>query len=128
VLVGCVLNLRATAEFIAKEPPANLLLVCSGTYEQAAYEDTLCAGALIDLLWSHYEAGKVADSALLARKLYRLEQNDLFAGMAQSRNGRRLLSQAELRDDVAFCARRDTLDLVARLEKDGRVRRVAGGG
>jgi phosphosulfolactate phosphohydrolase-like enzyme len=32
-----------------------------------------------------------------------------------SRNARRLLASAELRDDVPFCLRRDALDLTAEL-------------
>jgi len=54
VVVGSFLNLRATAAFIEKQNAADLLLVCSGTFDQAAYEDILGAGALCDLLWSNY--------------------------------------------------------------------------
>jgi len=64
----------------------------------------------------------VADSAEICRRLYSLEKDDLAAAFARSRNGRRLLSRAELRDDVAFCARRDIFDLVAELGSDGWVR------
>src|SRR5437764_8160074 len=39
VLVASFLNLRATAEFIAKIHPPQLLVVCSGTLDEAAYED-----------------------------------------------------------------------------------------
>ena len=57
VLLGSFLNLRATAEFIEQQDPLHLLLVCSGTLDQAAYEDVLGAGALCDLLWPKYEGG-----------------------------------------------------------------------
>ena len=122
VVVGSFLNLRATAAFIEKQNAADLLLVCSGTFDQAAYEDILGAGALCDLLWSNYEEGAVADSAQIARRLFRLEQDDLFATVAQSRNGRRLLTRADLKDDVAFCVQRDLFQLAAELGKDGTVR------
>ena len=52
VLLGSFLNLRATAQFIEDQSSAHLLLVCSGTLDQTAYEDVLGAGALCDLLWS----------------------------------------------------------------------------
>jgi 2-phosphosulfolactate phosphatase len=127
VFLGSFLNLRATAKRIGNQPPASLLLVCSGTLNEAAYEDVLGAGALLDSLWTHYSAGTVADSALLARRLFLLEQKDLLAAVAQSRNGRRLLARPELRDDVAFCAQRDIFPFAAELGKDGCVRtRVAG--
>jgi hypothetical protein len=43
VLVASFLNLRATADCLDKEAPAHLILVCSGTNEESAYEDVLCA-------------------------------------------------------------------------------------
>ena len=122
VLLGSFLNLRATAEFIAKHDPLHLLLVCSGTLDQAAYEDVLGAGALCDLLWPQYGGGMVADSAQMARRLFLLEQNDLRAAVAQSRNGRRLMAQPDLREDVPFCVQRDLFRLVAELDRDGWVR------
>ena len=120
-LIGSFLNLRATALFIGS--PDDLLLVCSGTYDQAAYEDVLAAGALCDAIWPKYENGRVADSARMARSLFQLEQEDLPAAFARSRNGRRLLDLPELSADVAYCAQRDTLDLVAELGPDGSVRK-----
>jgi len=122
VLVGSFLNLRATALFLEAQAPRNLLLVCSGTLDQAACEDVLGAGALCDLLWHRYGGGAVADSAQIARRLFRLEQNDLLTAVAQSRNGRRLMAQPDLRDDVPFCVQRDLFGLVAELGKDGWVR------
>jgi len=110
----------APAAAVLRHPPP-LLLVGSGTLDQAAYEDVLCAGALCDLLWPKYGGGAVADSALIARRLFRLEQNDLPTAFAQSRNGRRLMARPDLRDDVAFCAQRDLFGLLAEMGKDGLV-------
>jgi 2-phosphosulfolactate phosphatase len=121
-LVSCLLNLRATADFIQRQRPPQLLVVCSGTFDQVGYEDVLGAGALCNLLWPFYQDGAVADSAMMARRLYDLEHADLRSALERSRNGRRLLQRPELRDDVAFCAQRDTASLVARLSPDGAVR------
>lgn len=128
VLIASFLHLKATAEHICRQEPAELLVICSGTYEEAAYEDVLGAGALCDLIWTDYQGGAVADSAHMARKLYLAEQPDLFGALARSRNGKRLLSRPELHDDVEFCSRRDVFDLVARLESDGAIRRLHNGG
>jgi 2-phosphosulfolactate phosphatase len=122
VLLGSFLNLRATAEALEQQRPDHLLLVCSGTLDQAAYEDLLGAGALCDLLWPMYGDGAVADSARIARQLFQIGQNDLLAAVAQSRNGRRLLAQPDLREDVPFCLQRDLFRLSAELGKDGVVR------
>jgi 2-phosphosulfolactate phosphatase len=122
VLLGSFLNLRATAQFIENRSPAHLLLVCSGILDQAAYEDLLGAGALCDLVWPRYGGGAVADSAHIARRLFRLEQNDLLGAVSRSRNGRRLMAHPELRADVPFCLQCDLFGLVAELGKDGEIK------
>jgi 2-phosphosulfolactate phosphatase len=126
VLVASFLNLPATARFLARRRPSTLLLVCSGTLEQASLEDVLGAGALCDLLWNDYEAGAVSDSALMARSLYQSAQHDLPEAACRSRNGRRLLGIPELKEDVAFCLQRDAFGFVAALRPDGQVRRFEG--
>lgn len=116
------LNLGATGEAILQRRPAQLLLVCSGTRDQAAYEDVLGAGALCDLLWPQCGGGTIADSALLARELFLQVRTDLERAVSRARNARRLLEIPELAADVAFCLRRDTLSVVATLDREGWVR------
>ena len=122
VFAGAFLNLSATAACLRKLLPASLLLIGSGTYEEAAWEDTLAAGGLCDALWDLYGRGQVADSATMARRLFRGAASDLESALAQGRNGRRLLARPDLADDVAFAARRDSLPLVAELGADGWLR------
>ena len=125
VLIGSFLNLRATVNWLRRELPLHLILICSGTHNQAALEDTLAAGALCERLWPYYASGQVADSAEIARRIYPLLQTDLLGAMIHSRNGQRLLSHPELRGDVYFCVQRETLNFVAGLQKDGTVRKFA---
>ena len=124
VLIGSFLNLRATAEWIHQQAPPDLLIVCAGTLDQAAYEDTLAAGALCNQLWPDYAAGQVADSAFMARQLYVAAQDNLLGAFRQARNGQRLLAKPELADDLAACAQRDVLTIRAALGPDGAVRLV----
>lgn len=124
VLIGSFLNLRATADWLRQEAPPHLLIVCAGTLDQAAYEDTLAAGALCDALWPTYASGEIADSAFMARELCRQRHRDLLEAFRHSRNGRRLLAKSELADDLAVCAQRDTLTILAALCRDGLVRTV----
>lgn len=124
VLAGSFLNLKATAEYIRARRTAHLLVVCSGTLEQTAYEDILAAGALCDVLWSDYERGNVSDAAQVAREVYHAAWKDLLAAMKHSRNARRLSAIPELREDIGFCLRRDAFPLVAVLGVDGRIEKV----
>jgi 2-phosphosulfolactate phosphatase len=121
VLVGSFLNLGATVDSLFGAVPDHVLLVCSGTFEEAAFEDVLCAGAVCDLLSKGSGEPRVSDSALMARKLFLQAHGDLPSALGQSRNGRRLLANTELRDDVAFCARLDATPIAVRMDGDGRV-------
>lgn len=124
VLIGSFLALGALAEWITVRKPEKLLILCSGTYEEAAFEDVLGAGALCDLLWPVYGKGAVSDSAQIARQIYRASANDLLASMKFARNGRRLLEMPDLRDDVPFCLQRDSLSIVAALNRQGCLERI----
>jgi len=119
VLIGSFLNLRTTANWLRDRKPQNLLLVCSGTYEQAAFEDILAAGAVCERVWPNYAGGTVADSAEIARRIYPLMQSNLLDAMKQSRNGRRLMGMPALRDDVWFSVQRETVSFTAEMSKDG---------
>lgn len=125
VLIGSFLNLRATADFLEQRAVENLLLVCSGTVDQAAYEDILGAGALADLIWSRFAGGKIADSANVAREIYQLHQHDLLRALEKSRNGRRLHSIPDMRADLNWCVQRDIFHFVAQLGADGGITRVS---
>lgn len=124
VLIGSFLNLRAVVHWIRQRLPSSLLLVCSGTYEQAALEDALAAGALCEKLWPDYAGGQVSDSAEMARRIYPLFQADLLGAMKHARNGRRLLNHAELRADVLYCVEREIVSFVAGLHLDGTIRKL----
>ena len=119
ILPGGFLNLRALAKAVEEDPGARLLVICAGTFEEAAYEDTLAAGALCCQVWKRFEHGPIADSAQIARQIYLGADGDLGKAMQYSRNARRLLSNPALSQDVAFCLRTDCLDLVAELHGGG---------
>ena len=52
VLVSSFLNLRATYMWITEHRPANVILVCSGTFDEPALEDILAAGAICERVTS----------------------------------------------------------------------------
>lgn len=113
IFIGSFLNLRALVS--ALEQSENLILVCAGTFEEAAYEDTLAAGAVADLVWKRFESGPITDSAQVARQIYLAGAPDLSKAILFSKNARRLLANPDLREDVSFCLQRDTLSFVAEM-------------
>jgi 2-phosphosulfolactate phosphatase len=122
VLIGSLLNLSATASFLASLASGPILLVCSGTNEEASFEDTLGAGALCAAL-SKLQIQRT-DSVEMAQQLFQRWESDLAGAMAHAQNGRRLLAMPELAADVPFCLQRDLFQITAEL-RDGAVRVIS---
>ncbi len=123
VWIGSFSGLSALSGYLWKSRPEKLLLVCSGTEEEASYEDTLAAGALCSKVWSLYSGGQLADSAQMARQIFVAHEHDLIEAMQYARNGRRLLSIPELKDDVAFCLQIDRYDFIVEMDREGMITR-----
>jgi 2-phosphosulfolactate phosphatase len=121
ILVSSLLNLSATREHLLKNLPDHLIVICSGTFEEAALEDTLAAGALCHGLWDSYAGGMVADSALVARLLYGASAHDLGSALSQARNAKRLLGRPDLAPDVQFCLQADSFPSLCSMTKAGEV-------
>lgn len=124
-LAAALPNLGATAEFLARACPEEVLLVCAGTGEGPAWEDALGAGALCDRLAAD-GPWPPGDGALIARQLWRRHRRRLEEALGLGRNGQRLLEHPALAPDLAACAAVDTLACVARLEADGALRLAPG--
>lgn len=124
VAVASFLNLSVTADWLTQQQTGQVILVCAGTAEFPALEDILAAGALCELLVNRRASAELLDSAETAARVYREARLDLFGVISRSQNGRRLMANAELRDDVEYCLRRDACGLVALLGADGMVRRA----
>lgn len=124
VLVGALLNVAAVADEIRRRQPAHVLLVCSGTGEDAAYEDALAAGAVLDGLLPSIGTGAVGDAAHLTRQAWLAARVDpLQAIRTHARNGRRLAALPDLAADVAVCAAVDSVPILAAMDADGIIRR-----
>lgn len=126
VLATCFANLTATLEFLETQQPKRLLIVASGTGDHPAYEDLLAAGALCEGLQLRGQLSSVSDAVEVTQRLYREIQSDLPGALAQSHNGKRLLTLPALAPDVALCAQQDSLPLVARLNASGWLERSPG--
>jgi 2-phosphosulfolactate phosphatase len=108
VLVGSFLNLSATAEAVRLSRCRQVLLVCAGTGDGAAYEDTLAAGALTSRL-AAVGPCELDDATRMAMALFEAHKADLPGALVLGSNGRRLAADAALKDDIACCARLDAL-------------------
>jgi 2-phosphosulfolactate phosphatase len=125
VLIASFGNLEGTARWLENNGSKRLFLVCGGTLEQASYEDALGVGALCERIWERFEPDAISDAALMARELFRMARHDLLKAVQLARNGRRLESKAELREDLPICVQRDLWKFAAALQPDGIVRRIS---
>lgn len=121
ILASSFLNLSATAQCLQGEN--KLMIICAGTRDNAALEDILGAGALVELLTArearadaHRPRPTVSDSAQTALHAYEHAKADFVESVFKSENAQRVLTIPELREDVRYCLQRDIYPLVARMK------------
>lgn len=99
VVVGSFLNLTSLCNWLI-EQDKDVLLLCAGWKDQFNLEDTLFAGAVVNILrkyFVHYN-----DSCVAAEDLYLLAKDDLRAYLKKSSHNHRL-EQLNIEEDVKFC-------------------------
>ncbi len=114
VLIGSFLNLSAVARRVTALNQ-DLVIHCAGWKGSVNAEDTLFAGALIDLLLNDFTLG--ADDATLAHALYRQHQDDLPGYVSQSSHAQRLQGFGIMKD-IEFCLATNTYEVVPFMQGD----------
>jgi 2-phosphosulfolactate phosphatase len=114
IVIGSFLNINAVAEYL-KKFDNNILIVCAGWKGKFNLEDTVFAGALIDLLNDCTE--KACDSPIAAHNLYLTAQNDLVGFLQQASHTKRL-AKLNIVKDIEFCLTPNQYPLVPVLVDD----------
>jgi len=110
VLVGALLNLAALRDEIVRSNPAQVLLVCAGTFETFALEDAIAAGALA----MEFPDAELTDAAAATVAVARRYATPLD-GLLAARNGRALLEKG-WRDQVEWCAQLSRFGAIGAME------------
>ena len=108
VLLASLLNLEAVLQVLAEAAGLQLQIVCAGTNEAPALEDTYLAGRICAAL-----PGERTDAALIAEAVARSYETP-FEALAASADAR-ALSAAGLAADTAHCALESRLQVVPRV-------------
>jgi 2-phosphosulfolactate phosphatase len=117
VLIASLLNLRAVVEELVRTE-AEPVLICSGREKHFALEDAGCAGLLATrLMEAHPGDWELNDGARAAMALAREFPPD--EEVFRSTEAGRAVLAAGMQEDLAFCARVDTLDIVPVFLPDG---------
>jgi len=112
VLVGAPVNFKALAERARQvlEERGDFVIVCAGRERQFAMEDAYMAGRLVKAIRKGVHKTDMNDAAAAALAMTAGYKTwaDAFAGTAAARQ----LVEANLAEDVAFCAKADRFGVV----------------
>lgn len=111
VIAGAIINRQTVVNYLLAHPPQTLWLLGSGWEGGYSLEDTVCAGAIADLLSGHpgFKVGN--DEVIAAISLYRQWQDKLLDLFRQASHGQRLL-RLNGDEDLKYCASLDLLDIL----------------
>ncbi|RYD82112.1 MAG: 2-phosphosulfolactate phosphatase [Verrucomicrobiaceae bacterium] len=111
VLVGAILNIAAVAAELLRTQPAQVVLVCAGTFAEFALEDAIAAGLLITTLGDC----DLTDSAYAAHAVAQRYPEPLDA-LRIARNGRVLMAKGR-KEEVEWCAQQSRFNVVGFMEQ-----------
>lgn len=111
VLVGAFLNIQALANYI-KTQGKDVIVHCAGWKGKTNMEDTLFAGALVELLDETHDLA--CDTAHLSLKYYQSIKNNLFETVKNSAHAKRL-NRLSVIKDIEFCVGLNTYEVIPKL-------------
>ena len=129
VFLGAAINRMATAIAAwdaARETESDIVLICSGTRDQFTLEDATVAGLYVEAIAAQagaHEAPRIADSAIVARRLWQNEPN-LLRGLMEGRHAQ-TLADAGFGADVGYCCKTDELAIVPTLVSEAETANVS---
>lgn len=111
VITAAMINRRSAVQYLLDKQPETIWLLGSGWEGGYSLEDTVCAGAIADLL---LQSGKVTvgnDEVIAAISLYHQWQDNVLDLFHKASHGQRLL-RLSCDEDLRYCATLDLLDIV----------------
>ncbi|MEC9094400.1 MAG: 2-phosphosulfolactate phosphatase [Planctomycetota bacterium] len=112
VVIGSFCNLSAVCRYLAEK--AEFDLVCAGTDGEITLEDSVFAGAIVDV-FAGQSSLKLNDQAEICRSLWKMGSKNLVKCLQKSRGGRNLI-QLDKEEDIKFAAQVDSLSIVPKLD------------
>jgi 2-phosphosulfolactate phosphatase len=116
VVIGCLNNLDILCKWL-NEQHQNTLILASGWKDKVNLEDTICGGAIADILLETRRFRSDEDSTVAAKFIYRSAKEHLLAFLRSSSHRRRLI-KLNIQRDVKYCLTLNTVPCIPIL-KDG---------
>ncbi|MBL0742508.1 2-phosphosulfolactate phosphatase [Chryseolinea lacunae] len=114
IIIGSFLNLSAVANYLL-QGNNSVLVVCAGWKGKVNLEDTLFAGALVELLKDHTEPD--CDAPIAAQHLYNMAKSDL-AGFLKNASHVKRLAKLNVYKDISFCLTPDQYNVIPVLKNN----------
>lgn len=111
VITAAMINRRAAVNYLLEKQPETVWLLGSGWEGGYSLEDTVCAGAIADLLMQTENITVGNDEVIAAIALYQQWQNNLLELFEKASHGQRLL-RLNCNEDLEYCATLDSLDIL----------------
>ncbi len=108
VVIGSFLNISSVANYL-KTQPHDVMILCAGWKGKVNLEDTLFAGALIELMGDTFDSEN--DSAIAAVALFRMAKDDMMGFLKNSSHAKRLKGLSIIKD-ISFCLERDVYNII----------------
>lgn len=116
VIIGSLVNLEALTNWLMKQNK-NVLCLCSGWQDKFNLEDSICAGAIADVLISSGEFYSEEDSTICVKQLYKEAKRSPFAFLKASSHRRRL-KKLNLNKDIKYCLTPNQLNIIPYLKNN----------
>lgn len=116
VIIGSLVNLEAITDYLLQQNK-NVLCLCSGWKDNFNLEDTICGGAISEILINSGKFSSDEDSSVAAKYLY-MSAKDNYMGFLKSSSHRRRLKRLNLNKDIKYCLTPNQIDLIPVLQND----------
>jgi 2-phosphosulfolactate phosphatase len=116
VVIGALTNLEFLCDWLIKQNK-NVLCLASGWKDKFNLEDTICGGAIADVLIKTGKFTSNEDSSVAAKYLFQAAKNNYF-GFLKASSHRRRLKKLNLNEDIKFCLTPNQMDVIPILRND----------
>ena len=103
IVVAAFVNLNSVCGWLIRQNK-NVVILCSGWKNTFSLEDTLCAGAVIDILELSGQFSRVCDASGASFSLWKESENNLQEAVSQANHYQRLIKLGQ-QADLLHCFR-----------------------
>lgn len=107
--IACFLNGSTIADYVKNEE--EIVILCSGNDGLFSFDDSVCAGFLINELNELNIDIELDDASKVCSLLYKKNQNRLKKMMMETEHGKRLVEKG-YEEDIAYAAQRNIVNII----------------